>query len=73
MQPVDVKEMARRGGKASQAKKTPEERSAASRELARARWGEESETTKLAKRLGISRQAAWARLNKKGKKKRKKG
>jgi len=57
-----------------EAQATPEQSSRLGKIGARTRWGPKSETTKPAKKLGISRQAPWARLKKgKGKKKRKKG
>jgi hypothetical protein len=69
------KEMSRLGGKARRAQMTPEEISRLGKIASRKRWGPKSEVTALAEREGISRQAAWARLKraKKGKKKRKKG
>jgi predicted Rossmann fold nucleotide-binding protein DprA/Smf involved in DNA uptake len=71
------KQMASMGGKARQEQMTMKERSEIGRKRAIKRWGEDkSPVMKLAREAGISRQAAWARLNrakKKGKTKRKKG
>lgn len=73
---MDSSEHAREMVRRKYEQMTAEERKAAASHAAKGRWGDEAETTKLARTEGISRQAAWARLNrakKKGKKKRKKG
>ena len=68
---MTASEMGRKGGKVRGAQMTREELSTLGKAGARARWPEKSAVTELAEREGISRQAAWTRLNrkKKGKKK----